>query len=81
MNAGKLVGFRVARNCLDAPEILVARCACCSDIKLLLLDNQERIRAIATVTLDQLKGVVADAEAGKIPAFDLRPPSHLARPN
>jgi hypothetical protein len=64
-------GFRVARNCIDAEELLVARCPCCSDIKLLLLDNQERIRAIGTLSLEHVKSIVADAEAGRIPAFNI----------
>lgn len=61
--------IRFARNCVTADSVLPAQCECCAGIKLLLVDDRERIRALATVTLEELKAVVAAAEAGKLSPF------------
>lgn len=67
-----VAALRFARNCLDAEAVVPARCPCCTGIKLMLLDNQDRIRAVASVSIEELRSVLADAEAGKLPPFDIR---------
>lgn len=61
---------RIARNCINAEAMTPTQCPCCGAIKLLLVDGQDRVRAIAELTLDALKGIVAEAEAGKLEPFD-----------
>ena len=60
---------RFARNCVDAESIVPTRCLCCEGIKLLLLDSQNRVRAIGSLSIDELRSVLANAEAGKLPPF------------
>jgi hypothetical protein len=62
--------LRFARNCIDAESTVAARCPCCDAIKLLICDGQDRVRAIADFTADDLRGILADYEAGTLPPFN-----------
>ena len=61
---------RFARNCVEAEYMIPARCSCCGGIKFLLIDGQERVRAIGQVSVEELRAVLSDAEAGRLPPFD-----------
>lgn len=69
MNIPATKGYRIARNCVEAEFVIPARCPCCSGIKLLLVDNQDRIRAIASISADELERVVAESKAGTLEPF------------
>ena len=71
MNTAGMKGFRVSRNCFEPHGMLAAKCPCCSDIKLLMLDSQERIRTIVSLTVEQLRDLLTDAESGSLPPFNV----------
>jgi hypothetical protein len=67
--------YRIARNCIDAEAMITTRCTCCNGIKLLLIDNQDRIRAVVSVSIEELRDTLARAQAGELPPYDVRPVS------
>lgn len=61
--------LRFARNCFNADSIVVARCECCQQIKIYLIDKQDRIRAMAETepgVLEEMARAAAAAEPARI---------------
>lgn len=63
--------LRIAQKCFQADSVIPARCSCCSAVTILLLDDRDRVRAVCNFSVEDLRLLLADAEADKLPTYSV----------